>query len=291
MSDGYYRLVAFIVGACIGSFLNVCVARWPHEQSVISPPSRCPKCGRPIRAAENIPILGWFLLRGRCRGCNLPISATYPAIELVVALGWLGAVVAYGPTFTALRVAVFGTVLLGVALTDLLHYLIPDGFTVFGLLWLLGTALVGHLVGEQDPFASFAAAVVGACAGAGGIAIIGWLGEVALRKEAMGFGDVTLMAVIGAAVGAERALLTVFVAALIATITFLGVVYPIARLRWRARADTAGGAGEQLALPLGAGAAAGFELPQVPFGVFLAPAALVTLLFGYPALAWYLQRM
>jgi leader peptidase (prepilin peptidase)/N-methyltransferase len=292
MSDTLYLGLAFILGACVGSFLNVCVSRWPRELSVISPPSRCPKCARPIRAFENVPILGWLMLRGRCRGCNLPIAVTYPAVELTVALGWLGAVALFGPTLVALRVAVFGTVMLGIALTDLAHYLLPDGVTVFGLLWLLATALAGHAVGEQGPFASFPAAVIGACAGAGGIAIVGWLGEVALKKEAMGFGDVTLMAVVGAALGAERALLTVFVGALIATITFLGVVYPVARIRWRARSVAGGaGGGDQLGLPLGVAAASEFELPHVPFGVFLAPAALVTLLVGNPAIAWYLQRL
>jgi leader peptidase (prepilin peptidase)/N-methyltransferase len=292
MSESIYRLFAFFVGACIGSFLNVCISRWPHDLSVVSPPSRCPKCARPIRAWENVPILGWLWLRGRCRGCNLPISATYPAVELVVALGWLGAVVAFGPTFTALRIAVFGTVLLGIAVTDLQHYLIPDGFTVFGLVWLLAVALVGHVLGDQGPFASFPAAVIGACAGAGGIAIVGWLGEVALRKEAMGFGDVTLMAVVGAALGPERALLTVFVGAFLGTITFLGVVYPVARLRWRTRTVAGAPPGDgQLGLPLGAAAAGEFELPHVPFGVVLAPAALLTLLFGSSAIAWYLQRL
>ena len=289
MSDRAFQLLAFLVGACVGSFLNVCIARWPHDLSVVSPPSRCPKCERPIRAFENVPILGWLLLRGRCAGCNLPIAPTYPAIELVVALGWLGAAVAFGPTLTAARVAVFGTVLLGIAVTDVKHYLIPDGFTVFGLVWLLGAALAGHAIGDQGPFATFPDAVIGACAGAGGIAIVGWLGEVALRKEAMGFGDVTLMAVVGAALGAERALLTVFVAALLAVVIFLGVVYPVARLRWRSRG--AGAGGEQLGLALGPQGDGEFELPHVPFGVFLAPAALLTLLFGYPAIAWYLQRL
>jgi leader peptidase (prepilin peptidase)/N-methyltransferase len=115
---------------------------------------------------------------------------------------------------------------------------------------------------------------------------------VALKKEAMGFGDVTLMAVVGAALGAERALLTVFVGALLATVTFLGVVYPVARLRWRARAVAGGGpGGDQLALPLGAAVEGEFELPHVPFGVFLAPAALITLLFGDLAITWYLQQL
>lgn len=289
MSAQAFQIIAFLVGACVGSFLNVCIARWPAEQSVVSPPSRCPKCERPIRAYENVPIVGWLMLRGRCAGCNLPIAAAYPAVELVVALGWLAAATAFGPTLTAARVAVFGTVLLGIALTDLKHYLIPDGFTVFGLFWLLGTALAGHLAGVQGPFASFPEAVIGACAGAGGIAIIGWLGEVALKKEAMGFGDVTLMAVVGAALGPERALLTVFVGALLATVTFLVVVYPVARLRWRSRGAAPGG--DQLGLALGAAGSGEFELPHVPFGVFLAPAALLTLLVGHPAIAWYLQRL
>ena len=163
---------------------------------------------------------------------------------------------------------------------------------MFGLLWLLATALIGHVTGDQGPFAPFPAAVIGACAGAGGIAIVGWLGEVALKKEAMGFGDVTLMAVVGAALGPERALLTVFVGAFLGTITFLGVVYPIARFRWRSRTVAGGGpGGEQLGLPLGSAAAGEFELPHVPFGVFLAPAALVTLLFGSSVIAWYLQRL
>ena len=289
MSDRAFQLLAFLVGACVGSFLNVCIARWPHDLSVVSPPSRCPKCERPIRAFENVPILGWLLLRGRCAGCNLPIAPTYPAIELLVAVGWLAAAATFGPTLTAARVAVFGTVLLGIAVTDLKHYLIPDGFTVFGLVWLLAAALAGHATGDQGPFATFPEAVVGACAGAGGIAIIGWLGEVALKKEAMGFGDVTLMAVVGAALGAERALLTVFVAALLAVVIFLGVVYPVARLRWRSRG--AATVGDQLGLALGPQGGGEFELPHVPFGVFLAPAALLTLLFGYPAVAWYLQRL
>ena len=288
MSDAAFRILAFLVGACVGSFLNVCIARWPHDQSVVAPRSRCPKCERPIRAYENVPILGWLLLRGRCAGCNLPIAATYPAVELVVALGWLATATAFGPTFTAARVAVFGTVLLGIAITDLQHYLIPDGFTVFGLIALLAAALAGHAVGVHAPFATFPDAVIGACAGAGGIAIVGWFGEVALKKEAMGLGDVTLMPVVGAALGPERALLTVFVGAFLAVTAFALVVYPVARLRWRSRSVAA--RGDQLGLALGDGGG-DFELPHVPFGVFLAPAALLTLLFGYPAVAWYLQRL
>ena len=273
--------LAFVVGACVGSFLNVCITRWPNDLSVISPRSRCPRCERPITATENIPILSWLLLRGKCRGCRLAISPLYPTIELITALGWVTAVLAFGPTFTAVRVAVLGTILLGIAVTDARHYLIPDGFTVFGLVWVFVTALIGTMLNQPSPFADPYDSLIGACAGAGAIAIAGWLGEVALKREAMGFGDVTLMAVIGAAVGPGRALLVVFVGAVIGVIAFVGVVYPLSRVR---RAHTA----PQLDLALGD---APVELPHVPFGVFLAPAALATLLWGYELIGWYAGRM
>lgn len=271
MMDLPLVLLVFLVGASIGSFLNVCVARWPAGESVVAPRSRCPSCGRGIRWHENVPVLSWLLLRGRCAGCRGAISPQYVLVELLVGVGWIAAVWVYGPTFTALRVAVFATVLAGIALTDAKHYLIPDGFTVFGLVWVLGSAVAGWMMGDATPFAGPADALLGACVGAGAVSIVGWLGEVALKKEAMGFGDVTLMAVVGAAVGPWRALLTVFVGAAVAAVVFPLVVVPIAWWRSR-RAGTA------------------FEMPQVPFGVFLAPAALLTLLWGTQLIEWYLRQ-
>ena len=162
------------------------------------------------------------------------------------------------------------TVLLGIAVTDAKHYLIPDGFTVFGLLWVFGTALASLFTGEVKPFAGAYDALIGACAGAGAIAIAGWLGEAALKKEAMGFGDVTLMAVVGAAVGPNRAIITVFLAALLGAVFFIGIVYPISWLRAR-RAERE------------------FDPPLVPFGVFLAPAAVIALLWGDAMITTYLR--
>lgn len=268
-----FLLFTFVVGASVGSFLNVCVARWPAELSVVSPPSRCPTCQHQIRWYENVPILGWLRLGGKCAGCRGAISPQYPMIELLVALGWLATVWTLGPTFEALRIAVVGTILLGIALTDLQHYLIPDGFTLFGLFFVIATSVVGilwfpeettHFVGPID-------AIVGACVGAGAIRIVGWLGEVALKKEAMGFGDETLMAFVGAAIGTNRALLTVVGGAFIGAIAFLCIVGPIVAVRARRR-------GEE------------FAFPDVPFGVFLAPAALLALLWGDSLIAWYLEH-
>lgn len=257
-----------MLGACFGSFLNVCVSRWPAGLSVVRPASRCPKCEREIRWHENVPVLGWLRLRGRCAGCALPISVEYPLVELGVALLWAGAAYLGGGGLDSVRLATFATVMLGITLTDAKHYVIPDGFTVFGFLFVLVTSVVAFFNGGGETwFAAPIDAFYGACAGAGFIAIIGWLGEVALKKEAMGFGDATLMAVVGAALGPLRSIITVFVAAALGAGAFLLVVYPISWLR--ARRD-----GRE------------FEPPLVPFGVFLAPAAVAMLLAGQSLLGW-----
>jgi leader peptidase (prepilin peptidase)/N-methyltransferase len=241
------------------------------ELSVVAPRSRCPRCQRPIAWYENIPVFSWVALRGRCRGCQLPISAQYPAVEVAIALLWFWAFAMF-PVLLALRVAMFATMLAGIAVTDALYYLIPDGFTVFGLIWILVTSVLASLVGSPGLFASPYDAVLGACVGAGAISIVGWLGEVALKKEAMGFGDVTLMAVVGAALGPARTLLTVFVGAAVGAVVFLVFVIPIVWLRSKRLGRS-------------------FETPLVPFGVFLAPAAFITLLWGNRLISWYLARL
>jgi len=275
--EGIY---VFAIGAAIGSFLNVCIGRWPEGMSVVRPRSRCPKCGHQIKASENIPILSWLMLRGRCSNCHQPISIQYPIVELLVALLWLAAFLQLGMTFTAFRVAVFATVLLGISITDAKHFLIPDGFTVFGLFFVLLTSFVALYLGGSEPFARPWDAIIGMCVGAGAISIVGWLGEVWLKRPAMGFGDVTLMAVVGAAVGPTRALLTIFIAAVIAPIVLLGIVYPLSA---RGLADDKGQT--ELALE----ASGGWRKRELPFGVFLAPAALIALLFGDAIIAWYMR--
>ncbi|HEX6575613.1 MAG TPA: prepilin peptidase [Gemmatimonadaceae bacterium] len=256
-----WTIYSFFIGACFGSFLNVCISRWPDGLSVVRPRSRCPNCGHQITALENIPIFSWIFLRGKCRGCGKSISFQYPLVEIIVGLMWMLCYLHYGLTFTAVRVAMLLTILLGIAITDMKKYLIPDGFTVFGLFWVMGTAIITMFIGDGEPFAGAFDSLLGACVGAGAIAIAGWLGEVAMKKEAMGFGDVTLMAMVGAAVGPNRALITIFLGALIGAVIFLAVVYPITWLRSRRTQSE-------------------FSPPLVPFGVFLAPAAVVALLWG-----------
>lgn len=275
MNQVAVNVFAFLLGACIGSFLNVCIARWPAGMSIVRPPSRCPSCERPIRAYENVPIVGWLLLRGRCAGCGSSISPQYPLVELLIALVWLGAAYLFGPTLLALRTAVFITLMIGIGITDAMHYVIPDGFTVFGIVWLTATALIAAFTNSQSAFAMPYDAIMGALVGAGAIAIAGWLGEAALKREAMGFGDVTLMAVIGAALGPQRALLTIFIGAALGVIVFVGIVLPITRLREHAVASD----GTEVA-----------GLPLVPFGVFLAPGAVIALFYGDTLINWYLTR-
>jgi leader peptidase (prepilin peptidase) / N-methyltransferase len=280
MIDILEAIYVFAVGACVGSFLNVCIGRWPDGLSVVKPRSRCPKCGHQIKATENIPIVSWLLLRGRCSACHERISIQYPIVELLVGLLWLAAFLQFGMSFTAFRVAVLATVLLGISITDAKHFLIPDGFTVFGLFFVLVSSLVALYLGESAPFAGPWDAFIGMCVGAGAISIVGWLGEVWLKRPAMGFGDVTLMAVVGAAVGPTRALLTIFIAAVLAPIVLLGVVYPLSA---RGLADDQGQT--ELALE----ASGGWRKRELPFGVFLAPAALIALLSGDVIIAWYLR--
>jgi leader peptidase (prepilin peptidase)/N-methyltransferase len=280
MIDFLESVYVFVVGAAVGSFLNVCIGRWPEGLSVIKPRSRCPRCGHQIKAGENIPILSWFLLGGRCKGCRERISIQYPIVELLVGLLWLAAYLQFGLSVTALRVAIFATTLLGISITDAKHFLIPDGFTVFGVFFVLLTAFIALYLGEAEPFARPWDAFLGMCVGAGAISIAGWLGEVWLKRPAMGFGDVTLMAVAGAALGPPRALLTIFIGALIAPIVLLGVVYPLSA---RGLAEDHG----QTELALEAGAS--WRRRELPFGVFLAPAALIALLFGDAIISWYMR--
>src|SRR2546429_9841875 len=116
-------LYVFLVGAAVGSFLNVCISRWPEGLSVIKPRSRCPKCGHQIKASENIPIVSWLVLRGRCSNCHERISIQYPMVELLVGLLWLAAFFQFGMSFTAFRVAGLATVLLGIAIKGAEYFL------------------------------------------------------------------------------------------------------------------------------------------------------------------------
>ena len=288
LAPWFFPLCAFVFGACIGSFLNVVIYRVPKGESIVRPGSHC-GCGAPIAWYDNIPILSWFILRGRARCCGRSYSCRYAFVELLTALLFLACWLLFPPA-KALVGMVFLSLLVAATFIDLDHMIIPDAFTIGGgVLGLLFSLLVPALHGQQgdffavDSLRSVTTGLQGMLIGSGLVLWIALIAETLLRKEAMGFGDVTLMAVVGAALGPWRSLLTVFVGAALAAVIFLLVVIPVVRLRAR-------GAAPAGSVTTADGDDGGGELPQVPFGVFLAPAAVVTLLWGDTLIAWYLAR-
>jgi len=243
-------LIAAAFGAVIGSFLNVCIVRLPSEQSVVSPRSRCPKCNRPIGWQDNIPMLSWLLLGGKCRGCREPISPLYPLVELTVTLLWAGMAWHYGLSLDALKGALFATLLLGIALTDAREYIIPNEFTWGGL-------AIGLVLAAAGGLDAIIVAAIGAVVGFGLLWLVGVVGTWAFKEEAMGGGDVKMMAMVGSFMGWQGVLLTIFLGALAGTLIFL----PLRLLKK--------------------------EEKLVPFGVFLAIGAAVTYVVGPALIAWY----
>jgi leader peptidase (prepilin peptidase)/N-methyltransferase len=241
-------LGAAAFGLAFGSFLNVCILRLPHERSLLKPPSSCPSCGHLIGWRDNVPVASWLLLRGRCRWCQAPISAQYPLIEALVAVLWISAVVYFGPTLQALAAASFATILLGIAITDARHYIIPDEFSFGGLAIGLLLSLRGGAAGLLD-------ALLGAAVGFGLLYAVAVVGKWLFKEEAMGGGDIKMMAMVGAFVGWKGVLLTIFLGALLGTVVFVPLTLQKKRL--------------------------------VPFGVFLAVGAAVTFLAQDAILAWY----
>lgn|GEM_PF-499704 len=213
---GFEIVLAAVVGAMIGSFLNVCILRWGVEpkQSVVHPRSRCPRCGRVLAWYDNIPVISWILLRARCRGCGQPISAQYPLIELATAAIWAFMVWREGVTLEAFHGAIFGTILLGIAMTDAREYLIPHEFSIGG------TAIAVALSAWPDP-SNAVVSLQGALVGAGAVLLIGELSELAVGQEAMGGGDCALMGMIGAFLGWEAIVPVLLLGAVISTVIFL----------------------------------------------------------------------
>jgi leader peptidase (prepilin peptidase)/N-methyltransferase len=248
LADPVLLAGAGVVGLCVGSFLNVCILRLPHDQSLVRPPSTCASCQQRIAWRDNIPVISWLLLRGKCRWCRAPISPQYPIIEGAVGLLWIVAFLAYGPTVRALSAALLGTILIGIALTDARHYLIPDEFTWGGL-------VIGLLLSLFGGGAGFLQAVIGAAVGFGLLYAVAVAGRWLFGEEAMGGGDIKMMAMIGAFVGWKGVLLTVFAGALLGLLIFVPLTLRKKRL--------------------------------VPFGVFLAMGAALTFMFGEAIVAWY----
>ncbi len=287
-----------LLGACFGSFLNVCIYRIPRELSVVRPRSFCPACRHPIPWFLNVPLLSWLMLGGRCRYCRAPISFRYVLVELTTAvlfvLVWLkfvsallrpdwaalwmppvsmldlptqGGLLGVTPVVELLLVPVYWLAVFGLLLgsfVDLEHLILPDRVTIGGM--LLGLAispLVPLLHGTHDAWTALLRAALGCAVGFGSLWLVATLGALLFRKEAMGFGDVKLMGAVGAFLGWQAVLFTIFVS------SFLGAAVGLALI------------------------AAGKRQLQgrIPYGPFIAAAALIWIFWGPLLVNLYLRLL
>jgi leader peptidase (prepilin peptidase)/N-methyltransferase len=210
---------AFVAGAAVGSFLNVVIARVPSGESVVHPRSRCPSCRRPIAWFDNVPVLSWLMLRGRCRGCATGISVRYPLVELLGGAAALAAVSRHGLSAMALAEFAFAAMLIALSFIDLDTWLLPHVLTV--PLLIVGLALSAlHLTDAG----SLRWSLGGAVAGWLSFAAISFFGEKLLKKEALGFGDVWLLGGIGAWLGLAALLPVVLLASVQGTVVGLALI-------------------------------------------------------------------
>lgn len=286
--DLYYFIVfacfAFAMGACIASFMNVCIWRIPRNESVVSPPSHCPNCNAPIRWYQNIPILSWCCLRGKCANCHKPISVRYTIVELLGGILFLmayfqwgipfffrGDVALYGlqPLRSLWAVPVFWVVFAGLILgsfVDLAEQWIPDRVTIGGM--ILGVPLsflVPELQGEQMRLHALYWSLGGLFFGFGFLWLVGFVFSKIVKKDALGFGDVKLIGAVGAFFGPWAVLFTIIVS------SFVGAVVGVV-LMLRGKAKLGG-------------------FTAVPYGPFLALGVIAWMFWGPGIVGWYLRLM
>jgi len=301
--DPVFASAVFVLGLAFGSFLNVCIYRMPLGLSVVTPRSACPKCKQPIALYDNIPVLSWLILRGRCRHCKSPISPRYLMIELLTGLLFFSCYWFFGLTLSTLKYCTFAFLLLGLIFTDAETKLLPDKLTlpglalgiVFSLLVPVNDLASQFLPGVVNlPFSgdvsvrilSLTDSLLGAALGA---SFIYGAGAIYLRwrgMEGMGFGDVKLMAMVGAFLGMKLTIFTIFTASLAGSLFGLTTVLIVWLKRTRrfmrriANAQAARRRGWQSAQMV-------YRYYQMPFGVFLGSMALVAFFFGNQFLRWY----
>lgn len=270
-----------VLGAMIGSFLNVVIHRLPREQSIVFPNSTCPRCSARIKAYDNIPILSFLILRGQCRACSAPISPRYPAVEALTALLFAAVTWHDRLSFALLFDLAFTASILALLFIDAEHMILPNAITYPGILFALITrAVIPYLAGPSHfddlpqlitffppawpvPLVSLIGAAIGALAGGGSLWLMGFLWKKLRGVEAMGFGDVKMMFMVGAYLGWRLTILTILIGA------FSGSLVGISLMLRR------GSRNLQMMLP---------------FGIFLGIGSIVSLLVGARIIAWYASQ-
>jgi len=247
-------VVAGALGLLVGSFLNVCIHRLPARRSVVGGRSACPACGRQIRAWENIPVVSWILLGGRCAGCRAPISLRYPIVEIATGVVFAAGVAVFGVSWLLVSRLVFACALIVLFVIDLEHRILPNVITLPGIAaGLLSSAFLPP---------GLASALIGAAACGAGLWAMGELVSRALGKDALGFGDVKMIAMMGTFLGWEQTLVALFLASLLGSLIGFAIIL-VTRDR------------DYL----------------IPLGSFLAIGGLVAAVAGEPILTWYTGRI
>ena len=256
MSAYLIEISIFIFGLCIGSFLNVCIYRLPASKSIVHPRSMCSNCGTLIAAYDNVPVLSYIWLKGRCRHCRIKISMRYPIVELLGGLFALGTYLKFGLTIEALVYYLFCAALLVVTFIDLDHRIIPNVITLPGI-------PIGFAAGFALPTITYKESLLGILIGGGSLFLVAWIYSLITKKEGMGGGDIKLLAMMGAIVGWQGVFFTIFLASLVGTLAGLAVMLQSRK-------------GMKLA---------------VPFGPFLSIGSITYIFFGTPLIAWYFNLL
>ncbi|MGD8342149.1 MAG: prepilin peptidase [Desulfobacterales bacterium] len=250
------EFLIFVFGICIGSFLNVCIYRLPESKSIVHPRSMCPRCGTLIASYDNIPILSYMVLRGKCRYCGARISFRYPLIEFISGIFAVGVFMKYGLSVEALIYYTFIATLLVITFIDIDHQIIPDVISLPGIPIFFAASFA-------LPDITLVESILGVLIGGGSLWIVAQLYYVLTRKEGMGGGDIKLLAMMGAIIGWKGVLFTIFVASAIGTVVGILVM-----LKTRTSMKL-----------------------KVPFGPFLAIGAIAYIFLGPQLMAWYFNLL
>jgi leader peptidase (prepilin peptidase)/N-methyltransferase len=290
--DRLLEAVLFITGLAFGSFLNVCISRIPRDQSIVAPPSHCEVCDAPIRWYDNVPLVSWLVLRGRCRQCGARISARHLAVELLTALLFTACYLSFAWTLLTLKFCVFGFLLIGLIFMDAETGLLPREFTYPGIVlglafsWIVptdyaATALVLRIFERQVQnvhWLSLLDSVLGGLVGAGFFYLAWAFYYLVRKKHGLGFGDISLMGMSGAFLGLKLILFVIFCSPLLAVI-YVCILLVREVFVSRAKRET------QLQDE------GPFLSRQIPFGVFLGVCSLAAIFLGQTIWSWYLQRI